>query len=117
MRLCSPPMLMVLTSLLIPTTETNEPTGSWTYKHAVGNQSHGSSGGDSIGEDAEFMLASQTKLLTTIVVLQAVEKGLVGLDEDIDEKIPELSKLEIFKGFDGDDKPIFEAKKNALTLR
>lgn len=63
------------------------------------------------------MLASSTKLLTTIVALQAVEKGLVGLDDDVDDKIPELAKQGIIKGFDGDDKPIIEEKKNALTLR
>lgn len=63
------------------------------------------------------MLASSTKLLTTIVVLQAVEKGLVGLDDDVGEKIPELAEQAILKGFDGEDKPILEERKNALTLR
>lgn len=63
------------------------------------------------------MLASQTKLLTTIVVLQAVEKGLVTLDEDVGDRIPELSRLGILKGFNGDDRPVLEERKNPLTLR
>ena len=63
------------------------------------------------------MLASQTKLLATIIALQCVEKGLIGLDDSVDEIIPELAKQGILKGFDGEDKPILEEKKNALTLR
>lgn len=63
------------------------------------------------------MLASSTKLLTTIVVLQAVEQGLVGLDDDVGEKIPELAKQGILKGFDAEDKPILEERKNPFTLR
>lgn len=91
--------------------------GSWTYNYATGPQTFGASGESTIGEDAEFMLASSTKLLTTIVILQAVEKGLVGLDDDVGEKIPELAKQGILKGFDAEDKPILEERKNPLTLR
>lgn len=112
---------MLMVKLLTPSNEmrsllTRYP-GSWTYKHAVGNHIHGASGDKTIAEDAEFMLASQTKLLTTIVALQAVEKGLVGLDDDVDERIPELAKEGVWKGFDGDDKPQIEKKQSPLTLR
>lgn len=62
------------------------------------------------------MLASSTKLLTVIVALQAVDKGLIGLDDTVDDKIPELAKQGVFKGFDG-DKAIVEERKNPLTLR
>lgn len=113
-------MLMVFT--LLPSFRSQGPMltaslGSWTYKHATGNHIHGTTGDSPIAEDAEFMLASQTKLLTTIVVLQAVENGLITLDESVDEKIPELAKQGILKGFDGEGKPMLEEKKNALTLR
>ena len=63
------------------------------------------------------MLASQTKLLTSIAALQAVEQGVIGLDDDVSPTIPELGELGILNGFDKDDKPILEERKEKITLR
>jgi CubicO group peptidase (beta-lactamase class C family) len=71
----------------------------------------------SIPEDAEFLLASQTKLLATISALQVVEKGLFGLDDDVASQLPELAEQPIIKGFDDKDEPILEKRKNPITLR
>ena len=89
--------------------------GSFTYKHAVGNDGHGE--GNPIAEDAVFQLASSTKLLTSIAALQIVEEGLVGLDDDVAGHLPELCEQPILKGFDDDDRPILEKRKNPITLR
>ena len=70
-----------------------------------------------IPEDAEFLLASQTKLLATIAALQTVEKGLFGLDDDVANQLPELAEQSIIKGFDDKDEPILEKRKNTITLR
>ena len=70
-----------------------------------------------IKEDALFLLASQTKLLTTIAVLQIVDRGLFGLDGDVSEILPELGAQKIFSGFDGEDQPILVERKKAITLR
>ena len=94
---------------------TNTRTGSFTYKHAVGSNILGDS--ESIPEDAEFLLASQTKLLTSIAALQVVERGLFGLDDDVAEKLPELAEQPIIQGFDEDDKPILQKRKNTITFK
>lgn len=63
------------------------------------------------------MLASATKLLTTIATLQVVERGLFALDDDVTGKLPELGRQKIMKGFDAEDKPILAERKNPITLR
>lgn len=70
-----------------------------------------------IAEDAVFLLASQTKLVASIAALQAVEQGLIGLDDDVAEHLPELAKQPILKGFDDEKKPILVERKNKITLR
>lgn len=73
--------------------------------------------GKAISEDAVFQLASSTKLLTTIATLQIVERGLFGLDDDVASQLPDLAEQPILKGFDENDKPILEKRKNKITLR
>lgn len=58
-----------------------------------------------------------TKLVTSVAVLQVVEKGLVGLDDDLGKLVPELANLEVLKGFDTDGKPILTKQGKAVTLR
>jgi CubicO group peptidase (beta-lactamase class C family) len=43
--------------------------------------------------NATFILASCTKLMTSIAALQCVERGQVGLDDDLGEVVPELNKI------------------------
>ncbi|TKA57246.1 hypothetical protein B0A55_12710, partial [Friedmanniomyces simplex] len=89
--------------------------GSFTYQHAVGKAHYPDH--KPIQDDAIFALASQTKLLTTIAALHVVDKGLFGLDDDVCEKLPELAKQPILKGFDDNDKPVLIERKNSITLR
>ncbi|KAJ4375864.1 hypothetical protein N0V83_001142 [Neocucurbitaria cava] len=56
---------------------------------------HGYNG---VAKDAEpldfeqtFFVASCTKLITTIAILQLVERGLISLDDNIDQHLPELA--------------------------
>jgi CubicO group peptidase (beta-lactamase class C family) len=90
-------------------------TGSFTYKHAIGKQNFPED--TPIREDALFLLASQSKLLTSIAALQIVEKGLYGLDEDVARALPELAEQKIIKGFDEDEKPILVDRTRSLTLK
>lgn len=63
------------------------------------------------------MLASQSKLLTAIAALKAVELGLIGLDDDVTTHLPELGEKQILTGFDDDDKPILKQRSKPITLR
>lgn len=65
-----------------------------------------------------FWIASCTKLMTTIAAMQAVERGLFTLDEDVTKFLPEWKDAEIIVGFEeGSDKPILEKSTKTITLR
>lgn len=65
-----------------------------------------------------FWIASCTKLMTTVAAMQAVERGLFTLDEDVTKFLPELKGIEILKAFEkGSDKPILEKSSGTITLR
>ena len=49
--------------------------------------------------------------------MQHVEKGKVGLDDDLRKVIPRLSNIEVLKGFDDDGKPNMEKDRKPITLR
>jgi methyl acetate hydrolase len=67
--------------------------------------------------DNIIQIASMTKLITTIAALQLMEQGKLDLDSPISGYAPELKNLQVLKGFDADDKPIFENAKRAPTAR
>jgi len=64
-------------------------------------------------------VASLTKLATSISVLQIVEKGLIGLDDDVGSLIPELAvgEKDILKGISDDGTPILAKTTKPITLR
>lgn len=46
-----------------------------------------------------------------------MEKGLFELDDDVADILPELAEEPILAGFNEDDTPLFQTRKNAITLR
>lgn len=64
-----------------------------------------------------FAIASMTKLLTTICALQFVERGVVGLDDDVASHIPVLANQPILVGFKDGGNPILERRRKDITLR
>ncbi len=58
-----------------------------------------------------------TKLVTAVAVMQVVEKGLVGLDDDLGHTLPELSDLDVLEGFDGSEQPMLGKQSDSITLR
>ena len=58
-----------------------------------------------------------TKLLTSINLLQLVDKGVVTLEEDLRPHIQALADIQILTGFDDNDKPILVANTKPITLR
>jgi CubicO group peptidase (beta-lactamase class C family) len=56
--------------------------------------------------------------MTAIAVFQCVERGQFTLDEDVTQILPELSGIEILKGFEGGtEKSILVKSTNKITLR
>lgn len=67
--------------------------------------------------DSTFWIASCTKLMTSIAALQCVERGLLNLDGDAADILPELKGISIISGFDDAGKPILKKAEKIITLR
>ena len=50
--------------------------------------------------DALFRIASMTKPITSVALMQLVEQGRVGLDDPAEKYLPELAGLKVFESFD-----------------
>jgi len=89
--------------------------GGQTWSHAAGYQDAEKT--KPAGPDNIIQIASMTKLVTTIAALQLMEQGKLDLDTPISAYAPELNELQVLKGFEGDDTPIFENANRAPTAR
>ncbi|KUJ12952.1 beta-lactamase/transpeptidase-like protein [Mollisia scopiformis] len=85
--------------------------------HASGHR--GADSKQAMDLESVFWIASCTKMVGGIACLQAVERGVLGLDdgEQVEKLCPELKRAKILKGFDENDRPILVEKKNKITLR
>jgi CubicO group peptidase (beta-lactamase class C family) len=63
------------------------------------------------------LLASQTKLLTAVAALQVVERGLIALEDSVEELLPELAGQPVLTEFDEDDQPVLVARTERITFR
>jgi methyl acetate hydrolase len=54
------------------------------------------------GTQTIFRIASMTKALTTVAMLQLVEEGLLGRDSEVASIVPSFGELQVLDGFDGD---------------
>ena len=52
--------------------------------------------------DTMFRIASMTKALASVAVLQLIESGRLGLEDPVESVLPELADLQVLDGFDGD---------------
>ncbi|RSL83048.1 hypothetical protein CEP52_016819 [Fusarium oligoseptatum] len=67
--------------------------------------------------DTFTWMASMTKIITITCFMQLVERGEIGLDDDVRPRVPELAKMQILRGFDDNDKPILEDNTKPITFR
>jgi methyl acetate hydrolase len=69
-------------------------------------------GKDTVSENNIFRIFSMTKVIASVAALQLVEKGLIGLDDPLDNLMPEMTAIPILT----ETGELVEAKK-AITLR
>tara|TARA_R110002073_G_scaffold279026_1_gene442832 strand:+ start:71551 stop:72696 length:1146 start_codon:yes stop_codon:yes gene_type:complete len=69
-------------------------------------------GKDTISENNIFRIYSMTKAIASVAALQLVEKGLIGLDDPLDQLMPEMTSIPILT----EEGELVEAK-NSITLR
>jgi len=68
------------------------------YRSAFGVADVGS--GRPLAPDALFRIASMTKPVTSVALMQLVEQGRLGLDDPAEKYLPELVGLKVFEKFD-----------------
>jgi len=87
--------------------------GDDVYVEAFG---HLGVGRPAVQRDSLFRIASITKPITAAVTMALVGEGLIGLDEPVDELLPELARRRVLKRPDG---PLHEtvAATRAITTR
>jgi methyl acetate hydrolase len=56
--------------------------------------------GRTLSTDALFRIASMTKPVTSLALMQLVEQGKLALDDPADKYLPELAGLKVFESFD-----------------
>ena len=67
--------------------------------------------------DTIVRIASMTKAITSVAVMQLVEQGEIELDQPVSDYLPRLKEVEVLEGFDADNKPILRPAKTAVTVR
>lgn len=56
--------------------------------------------GRPLASDALFRIASMTKPVTSVALMQLVEQGRIGLDDEAERYLPELAELKVVESFD-----------------
>jgi CubicO group peptidase (beta-lactamase class C family) len=74
-------------------------------------------GAADMNDDTLTWIASCTKLMTTVAVMQCVEKRLFTLDEDISRILPEWKSPDILTGFEKTGEPILRKATKIITAR
>jgi CubicO group peptidase (beta-lactamase class C family) len=83
----------------------------------------GAFGKGEVGRDPEMRLdtvvwiASMTKAVTSVAAMQLVEQGRIGLDEPLNECLPELAAIQVLDGFDVAGAPRLRPPRRSITLR
>lgn len=85
------------------------------HRIAVGTRTPGLS--EPMAVDTIFWIASMTKLITTVAVMQLVEAGRLTLDAPVAALLPELAQPDVLHGFDPGGSPVFRPAQRAMTLR
>ena len=81
---------------------------------AVGTKAVG--GGDPMGRDTIFRIASMTKPIAAVAAMILVEECRLRLDDPVDPLLPELADREVLKGLDGPLEDTVPANR-PITLR
>ncbi|MEZ5856899.1 MAG: serine hydrolase domain-containing protein [Hyphomicrobiaceae bacterium] len=85
------------------------------YQGAFGKREIG--GEASMTVDTVCWIHSMTKAITATCLMQLVEQGRIGLDDDTGKILPAHAEPKVLEGFDGEGKPQLRPARGAITLR
>ena len=84
------------------------------YEGAMGVRELGND--QAMTSDSVMLMASCTKAITGVAVMQMVEEGLVSLNDAAKQYVPEIAEIQVLEGFDANDQPILRAPSRDITL-
>lgn len=68
-------------------------------------------------QDSVGWSASMTKIVTSVAAMQLVERGVIGLDDDVGQHVPYLADVQVLTGFDDSGGAVLERRTQPITLR
>ena len=66
--------------------------------------------------DTVMLIASCTKAITGVALMQLVEEGKVNLDDPVKQYVPEIAEIQVLEGFDADGQPNLRQPKSDVTV-
>lgn len=84
------------------------------YEGAAGPRAAG--GGEPVGVDSVFRIASMTKMICTVAALQQRDRGNLDFDAPVDTYCADFAAVEVLDGFD-DDRPRTRPPASRATVR
>lgn len=72
---------------------------------------------DPMTPDTVAWIASMTKAVTTVALLQLVERGVVDLDAPAGRYCPDIGKVQVLSDFDAAGQPVLRAPSRPVTVR
>lgn len=73
--------------------------------------------GRPVAQDTMFQLASMTKAVTAVALMQLVEQQVVALDDPAGEHVPFVRDVQVLTGFGDDGTALFRAPARPITIR
>jgi methyl acetate hydrolase len=67
--------------------------------------------------DTIVRIASMTKAITSVAIMQLVEQEKLQLDDSVGQYLPGFADAQVLEGFDADDKPILRPATSPVTVR
>ncbi|OJD11556.1 hypothetical protein AJ78_07701 [Emergomyces pasteurianus Ep9510] len=81
------------------------------------SKSFGFTAAGPVDADTPMWVASCSKLIISIALMQCVDKGLIDLEESVDRVLPELSDPDVLDGFDEETgEPIIRKANKKITF-
>lgn len=74
-------------------------------------------GGPAVEPQTPVRIASMTKALTTVGLLQLIERGTARLDDPVASVIPAFGDLPVLEGFDAEGAPVLREPASQATIR
>jgi CubicO group peptidase (beta-lactamase class C family) len=99
---------------------THTGVGETLYSKSLGSRTFDTAKDAPLQTDSVLWIASLTKLVTSIACMIAIEQGLLTLDENVREIVPELKDLDLLVGFEEGEhprKPILKKTTAPISIR